>query len=126
VEFHDDFRRTLHWGYELFGGYFFSQPQILACQDIPAYTLNSLSVPKAVNPSQMNIHDGSEQVKEETPLCYRLLHTFNSSAFFLLAEMQSISYASSLWEEPDALKWASLAAGPCGGMKSPRNLLCSR
>ncbi len=44
VETYEDFQRTLDWDYDLFQGYFFSRPRLLAHHDIPAYKLNYLRV----------------------------------------------------------------------------------
>lgn len=123
VETHEDFQRTLGWGYTYFQGYFFSRPEVLTRHDIPAYKLNYLRVLQAVNRSPMDMQDVSNRIKEEASLSYRLLRYLNSPAFFLAAEVSSIPHALSLLGERGVRKWVSMAAVACMGEDKPQELV---
>lgn len=123
VETHQDFKRTLDWGYCYFQGYFFSKPQVLSHHDVPAYKLSYLRILQAVNSPRVDIHEIADQIKAETSLSYRLLRYLNSPAFFLATEIRSIPHALMLLGERGIRRWVSLVAVACMGDDKPQELV---
>ena len=123
VETHEDFKRTLDWGYSYFQGYFFSRPEILRRHDIPPNKLNYLRLLQAANQADMDIQSVAERVKAEASISYRLLRYLNSSAFFLASEVHSIPHALSLLGERGIRRWVSLVAVACMADDKPQELV---
>ena len=123
VETHEDFQRTLGWGYSYFQGYFFSRPEMLTRHDIPSNKLNYLLVLQAVNRNEIDQREVSERIKAEASLSYRLLRYLNSPAFPLIAQVKSIPHALSLLGERGVRRWVSLVAIACMGDKKPAELI---
>ncbi|MGH9746957.1 MAG: EAL and HDOD domain-containing protein [Candidatus Acidiferrales bacterium] len=123
VETHEDFQRTLGWGYSYFQGYFFSRPEMLTRHDIPSNKLNYLLVLQAVNRPDMDVHEVSERIKAEASLSYRLLRYLNSPAFPLIAQVKSIPHALSLLGERGVRRWVSVVAIACMGDQKPAELI---
>jgi c-di-GMP-related signal transduction protein len=123
VETHEDFERTLGWGYSYFQGYFFQRPEILSHHDIPASKLNYLRILKAANEPILDLEKIAEQIQSEASLSYRLLRYLNSPLFFLRAEIHSIQHALSLIGERGVRKWVSLVAVACMGDGKPEELI---
>jgi len=123
VETHADFKRTLHWGYKYFQGYFFSRPEMVKRYDIPASKLNNLLILQAANKFPINLHEVAERIKSEASLSYRLLRYLNSPAFPLISEVHSIPHALSLLGERGVRKWVSLVAVACMGEEKPMELV---
>ncbi|MBZ5501656.1 MAG: EAL domain-containing protein [Acidobacteriia bacterium] len=123
VETHEDFQRTLRWGYSFFQGYFFSRPQMVTHHDIPASKMNYLAVLQTVNRSPLDMEQVGQQIKAEASLSYRLLRYLNSPAFFLAAEIHSIPHALALLGERGVRKWVSLVAVACLAEEKPEELI---
>jgi c-di-GMP-related signal transduction protein len=123
VETYEVFDRTLRLGYAFFQGYFFSKPQMLSRQDIPAYKLNYLRVLQAVNRAEIDRNEVAERIKSEASLSYRLLRYLNSPAFALVADVHSIPHALALLGERGIRKWVSLVAIACMGEDKPQELI---
>lgn len=123
VETHDDFRRCRDWGFTYFQGYFFSRPEMLARQDIPARKLNCLRVLQAANEQPMNAGFVSECIKAEASLSFRLLRYLNSPVFPLISEVRSIPHAISLLGESGIRKWVSMVSVACMSDGKPKELV---
>jgi len=123
VETYADFDRAREYGYTLFQGYFFSRPEILTRQDVPAYKLNYLRVLQAANRRELDHSEIGELIKAEASLSYRLLRYLNSPAFFLVSEVRSIPHALMLLGERGIRRWVSLVAIACMGDDKPQELL---
>jgi c-di-GMP-related signal transduction protein len=123
VETHEEFRRCLSWGYAYFQGYFFSRPEMLSRQDVPASKLNCLRVLHAVNEVPMVPRRICDSIKTEAALSFRLLRYLNSPLFPFASEVRSIPHAISLLGESGTRKWVSLMTVACISDDKPRELV---
>jgi c-di-GMP-related signal transduction protein len=123
VENYEAFERCLCWGFQYFQGYFFSKPQMLTRQDIPAYKMNYLLVLQAANRSKVDLEEVTDRIKAEASLSYRLLRYLNSPVFALVSDVHSIPHALALLGERGIRKWVSLVAIACMGEDKPQELI---
>jgi len=123
VETHEEFRRSLAWGYTYFQGYFFSRPEMLSRRDVPTGKLNCLRVLHAANEIPMNARRVCDSIKVEASLSFRLLRYLNSPLFPLSSEVRSIPHAVSLLGETGTRKWVSLMTVACISDDKPRELV---
>lgn len=93
VEEHEEFCVAIDEGFELFQGYFFCRPAVLARKHIPPNPLLYIQILAAVSQPSFDWHAIERLVRRETSLCYRLLRLVNSTNFALRCEITSIERA---------------------------------
>lgn len=93
VETLDDFDRCNAIGFDLFQGYFFSQPEVLRRSARPASSISALALMAEMQKSDVGIERTEELVGSDPSLAYRLLSVVNSSAFGLDRRVDSIRHA---------------------------------
>ena len=108
VETQEDFEQAVDFGYSYFQGYYFSKPQIIAGQDIPAYKLNYLQILNEINQPEVDFDELEKVLKQDLSLSYKLLNYINSAHFGLDSEIRSIKHALSLLGIQKSKKWLSL------------------
>jgi c-di-GMP-related signal transduction protein len=93
VEEQEEFQAAVEEGFDLFQGYFFCRPDLLARNHIPSNHLAYLQILAAVSQPSFEWHSLEKLVRRETSLCYRLLRLVNSTNFALRYEISSIERA---------------------------------
>ncbi|MCP5116220.1 MAG: HDOD domain-containing protein, partial [bacterium] len=123
VETPEQFTSARDMGYELFQGYFFAKPRIVAGSEIPEFKLNHLRVLEAVNQPLIEFDRLSEVMRFEPAMVHKLLSYVNSASHGLRREIESIQHALALLGEREVRKWVSLVvvAGLAAG--KPRQLV---
>lgn len=110
VETAEDFREALELGYDLFQGYFFRRPEILAAREIPTTETNYLRLLQAVAQEPIDFGRVEEIVKHDVSLSVRLLRFLNSAFFNWRSQVTSIKQALVLLGERALRKWVALVA----------------
>ncbi|MCP5112347.1 MAG: HDOD domain-containing protein [bacterium] len=110
VETNEEFSEALEMGYELFQGFFFSKPVVVAGKDVPGFKLNYLRVLQALSQAEIDFDAVGEIVKHEPSLVHKLLRYVNSARIGVRAEIHSIRHALTLLGEREIRKWFSLVA----------------
>ncbi len=123
VETSELFRETLDLGYELFQGYFFQRPELVARSGIPRFKVNYLRFLESVNREEMNFLELERVIKREVSLSIKLLRYLNSAASGLRQEVTSIKHALVLLGERSLRKWASVVALVDMGEEKPAELV---
>ena len=123
VESHQEFRQTVAMGFDYFQGYFFSKPEMISRQEIPAFQLNYLRILGAVQEPEVNLEEIEKIIKVEESLCFKLLRYLNSSLFGFRGRIHSIHHALSLLGEKETRLWVSLAALTSMGDGKPEELV---
>lgn len=93
VEEQAEFQAAVDEGFDLFQGYFFCRPDVLARNHIPLNYLSYVEILTAVSQSSFEWRSIEKLVRRETSLCYRLLRLVNSANFALRHEISSIERA---------------------------------
>lgn len=123
VETADDFREAERLGYDLFQGYFFRKPEILAAREIPSSETNYLRLLKAVSQAEIDFGNVEEIVKHDVSLSVRLLRFLNSAFFAWRSQVHSIKQALVLLGERPLRKWVTLVAITGLGEDRPEELV---
>ena len=93
VETREEFELALKDGFDLFQGYFFSKPDVLSTQDIPAYFQTHYQISEELSRSEPNINDIASKIEQDVALSYKLLRLINTAAFFTRNKINSIKHA---------------------------------
>ncbi|MFF2177944.1 EAL and HDOD domain-containing protein [Lysinibacillus sp. NPDC058147] len=110
VETRNQFEVAKHSGYELFQGYFFEQPQIIATTDIPANTIQYLYIITLLKEEEPNIQLLADNIERDISLTYKLLQMINNSEMRSKSKVRSIKQAIILLGVPNLRKWIYLLA----------------
>jgi c-di-GMP-related signal transduction protein len=125
VETHTEFQRLAALGYQLFQGYFFGKPEMIARRDIPAFKWNYLRLLQAIYRPQLDPRELERIIKSELSLCYKLLRYLNSPVFGFRGEIRSVRHATNLLGEEKLKRWVTLLALASMGNDKPEELLVS-
>jgi EAL and modified HD-GYP domain-containing signal transduction protein len=124
VEEQAEFQAAVEEGFELFQGYFFCRPDVLARNHIPSNYLSHLQILAAVSQPSFEWHTVEKLVRRDTSLCYRLLRLVNSANFALRYEITSIERALIVAGEDHFRRMVTVAiAAECGRDHSPELVL---
>ncbi|MHB8565006.1 MAG: EAL and HDOD domain-containing protein, partial [Acidiferrobacteraceae bacterium] len=93
VEEQAEFQAAIDEGFDLFQGYFFCRPDVMARNHIPSNYLSYVQILAAVSQPSFEWRSVERLVRRETSLCYRLLRLVNSANFALRYEISSIERA---------------------------------
>jgi len=107
VETEEMFRKIHRLGYDYFQGYFFSEPDMIAATDIPAYKLHYMEILREIHRPDLDFEQIEQVIKREPSLCYKLLRYINSVSFSWRSRVESIQRALILMGEKEIRKWAS-------------------
>jgi c-di-GMP-related signal transduction protein len=123
VETHEQFRRGLDMGYELFQGYFFCRPEMVRRRSVPENKAIYLRLLQVANRAPIDLDEISSLISQEPSVSYRLLRYLNSATFYLAVEVQSIPHALMLIGEIAMRKWVSVVCVATMGEDKPRELV---
>ncbi|MGZ4169984.1 MAG: EAL and HDOD domain-containing protein [Solirubrobacteraceae bacterium] len=96
-------------GCDLFQGYFFCQPAVVATRSITANRLALLQVVAALQRSDVELSDLEQLVARDVALSFRMLRYVNSAFFGLRGDVRSIGQALALLGVENARRWATLS-----------------
>ena len=123
VETVEEFTEARALGFELFQGFYFCIPQVMATKELGPSSLSSLRLLQATVNEELQFSELEEIIKEDPALCYRLLRFINSVEFCLRSDVQSIRHALALLGERNARRWALLTGTVAAAGDKPRELL---
>jgi EAL and modified HD-GYP domain-containing signal transduction protein len=93
VETIDDFTFCRDLGFDLFQGYFFSKPQVVAGRKMPPSRLAMLRLMTELQRVDIDLEKLEEIIQTDVNLSVKLLRQINSSFYSLLSEVKSIKQA---------------------------------
>jgi len=123
VEIQEEFVWARREGFSYFQGYFFARPVILAKKDVPSFKVNLRRILAEVHDPEFDFERVESLIKQEMPLCYRLLRYVNSAAFELRSRIASVRQAMALLGEEEMRRWLTLAALPTLASDKPDELV---
>ena len=108
VETREEFEIALKDGFDLFQGYFFSKPDVLSTQDIPAYFQTHYQISEELSKQEPNINDIASKIEQDVALSYKLLRLINTAAFFTRNKINSIKHALVFIGLKEFKKWINV------------------
>ena len=96
-------------GCDLFQGYFFCQPAVVATRSITANRLALLQVVAALQRDDVELSDLEQLIARDVALSFRMLRYVNSAYFGLRGDVRSIGQALALLGVENARRWATLS-----------------
>jgi c-di-GMP phosphodiesterase len=124
VETGDDFALAQAAGANLFQGFFFCRPHMLAGRRITPSRIAMLRLSSALQDPDVQLSDLSRVIISDVALSYRLLKYINSAYFSLRNEIRSVQHALSLIGVETLRRWATLSIFAEIG-DQPRELLAT-
>jgi EAL and modified HD-GYP domain-containing signal transduction protein len=123
VETRDEYETARALGFELFQGFYFCKPQVMATKALSPSRINNLRLLQATVNEKLEFSELETIIKQDAALCYRLLRFINSAEFCLCSSVQSIRHAFALLGERNTRRWALLTSAVMMGDGKPRELL---
>ncbi|MGD6817363.1 EAL and HDOD domain-containing protein [Metabacillus sp. 84] len=105
VETLEQYEQAKALGCELFQGYFFSKPVILAGHDMPLNVLSYFKIIQELNKEEPRIDLVADLIEQDLSLSYKLLKLMNSPAFRPPNPIHSIQQAIVLLGLTEIRKW---------------------
>jgi EAL and modified HD-GYP domain-containing signal transduction protein len=122
VDTGEDFERAQAAGANLFQGFFFCRPHMLAGRRIAPSRVAMLRLSSALQDPDIQLSDLSKVIINDVALSYRLLKYINSAYFSLRKEITSVQHALALLGIESLRRWATLSIFAEVG-EQPRELL---
>lgn len=123
VETRDEYETARALGFELFQGFYFCKPQVMAAKSLGPSRINNLRLLQATVNAELKFSELETIIKEDAALCYRLLRFINSAEFCLRSSVQSIRHAFALLGERNTRRWVLLTCTVMMGDDRPPELL---
>lgn len=95
VETREVHERSRAEGFNLFQGYYFCQPEVIARRKVPANRLHHMRLLQELQQEPLNLHHICDLIKSDPSITYRLLRLANSPAYGIRREILSVQDA--LW-----------------------------
>lgn len=93
VESYDEFEEAAKLGFHYFQGFFFSRPEKICLQELSSVKINLLRLLAEVTQKKTTVARVEAIVSSDVALSYKLLRYLNSSHFYLLEKVESVSRA---------------------------------
>lgn len=123
VETGAQFREALELGYDLFQGYFFRRPEILAAREVPSAESGALRLLALALQAPLDLQAADEVLKHDLRLAARILRVLNAPPFGWKKQITSLSQAHGLLGDRDLRRWTALGAVMELGASQPEELL---
>ncbi len=123
VETRDEYDTARSLGFELFQGFYFCKPQVMATKELCPSRISNLRLLQATVNEGINYSELEAIIKQDAALCFRLLRFVNSVEFCLHSSVQSIRHAFALLGERNTRRWALLTGMVMSADDKPPELL---
>lgn len=94
VETHEQFTRCSELGFDLYQGYFFAKPKLVAGRALAEDRISVMQLLSSLHNPASELHEVQEIIQRSVSLSYRLLRYANSAAFNLPRKIESIAQAT--------------------------------
>jgi c-di-GMP-related signal transduction protein len=123
VETTAELEETAALGYALFQGYFFSKPEMICANAIPAFKASRLRLLQLTTEAELDFRRVEEALRADAALSMRLLRYLDSAALGMRAKVTSIKHALTLLGERPLRRWITLATVTSLGEDRPPELV---
>lgn len=110
VETQEEFDRCKELGFDYYQGYFFSKPQIIKGQRLPANKLAIMKLLAKLQDTKSSIEELAQTISQDITMSIRVLRYINSAQFGLDKEVDSIQQAIMMLGRTTILNFANLFA----------------
>lgn len=121
IETHDDYKRCLALGFDLFQGYFLCRPRIIKGQKVQSASHVILRLLQELQNPKTNAARIENLLAQDSALSYKLLRIINSAAYSLPRKVESLRQAVTLLGLDQIRSWAAIIA-LTGRTDKPREL----
>lgn len=121
IETHEDYKRCLALGFDLFQGYFLCKPRIVKGQKIQSASHVILRLLQELQDPNTTSARIESLLAQDSALSYKLLRIINSAAYSLPRKVESLRQAVSLLGLNQIRSWAAIIA-LSGKTDKPREL----
>ncbi|MFC1524656.1 EAL and HDOD domain-containing protein [Thermodesulfobacteriota bacterium] len=108
VEDFAEYETMKEMGFDLFQGYYFQKPHVVAGRDIPGSKLQYLQILRQLQNENYTFDKLAQLISRDVSISYKLLKYVNSAFFGLRREIQSLQGAVAMVGEEDLRKWLNL------------------
>ncbi len=110
VETHAEFKTAQEMGFDLFQGYFFCRPEIIAGREIHGSQLNLMLIMALVNSDSFSSDQLEQLITRDMGISYKLLKYLNSAFFGRACKVSSVKQALVYLGEKEIRRFVSLIA----------------
>lgn len=108
VETREEYETLKGWGCELFQGFFFSKPNIIAGHRLGINQASAIQLLGTINKTDSGFEDISRVIRQDLGLSYKLLHYINSAFYSLPTKIESIQQATILLGHVELKRWVNI------------------
>lgn len=108
VETTDEFEALKNAGCELFQGFFFSKPNVVAGKRVGINQIATIKLLSTINKPDVGFKELSEVIAQDVGLSYKLLHYINSAFFSLPNKIDSIQHAVTCLGISEIKRWVNI------------------
>jgi len=108
VETRQQFDECRQLGFDYFQGYFFSRPQIISGEKLPANRLSILQLIARIYDPEVNFDELDRLISQDVTLSYKLLRVINSAAYSLPRQIESMKQAVTILGIKNIRNWISM------------------
>lgn len=120
IESREEFAEAVALGYDLFQGFYFCVPEIIAREEVPGNAVAYLSLLREVSQPDLDVARLEQLLKQDVALPVKLLRYVNSAWFGLSGRVDSLRHAISLLGHRGLRQWVALATvADLGRERSP-------
>jgi len=123
VETKSDFDAALEHGCELFQGFYFARPEIIAATQVPTAKMACLRLLREIQQPELSYERLETLVRPDVGLAQKLLLFVNAAAFTHQSDIQTLRQAFFYLGENKIRKWVTLAALPNVATGKPAELV---
>ncbi|AZV56877.1 HDOD domain-containing protein [Clostridium sp. AWRP] len=119
VETQEDYNKAKNLGYDLFQGYFFSEPTVVSTKDIPKEKLIYVEILSELSKKNVDIVKLKSLVIKDLSIVYKFLKIINSCMYGLKSKIVSPHQAITYLGEVESCKWLYvIVLGSMGSYRS--------
>lgn len=112
IETYEEFEKAASMGFQLFQGYFFAKPKIIAHQAVPASATTLVKLMAEVQRPDLDLNTLTHIIEWDASICYKLLRIVNSASYYQANPIKSVKHALQLLGETEIKKWFAMILIP--------------
>ncbi|MEA3286993.1 MAG: HDOD domain-containing protein [Candidatus Marinimicrobia bacterium] len=123
VETLKEFKASRDWGYTLFQGYFFAEPEIIESEQIPESKASKLQLMQKIHKQDIDFGELVDVLKTDPSLTMKLLKYINSVSMGIRHEITNLRQALALIGLVNFKKWATVLTMASISDDKPKELM---
>ena len=124
VETHGEYERASERGFSYFQGYFFSKPERILIQELPAAKITLINLLAQISKKTTTFDDLHKIISVDVALSFKLLKFLNSAFFYRVDKVTSIKHAMAYLGEKELKRFVTLVIISELSSDKPDELMC--